>query len=243
MWEDKRDPSVSIRWTQALRPLCVQPGPDPESGDLQGLLASCPIWYGSVNTLRPLSSLQSLVEIFLSTISLVLVDICLFDSCYPVKLWRAQKTNAHGQSSMFISLSAVSLTSSLKDQLWIFFSFGYQWGICDLSSLIGVQPGSSALGVWSLHPRPPGKSNDWLLGGCQFCHCYNSAFRNIVENTSHDQSVHRAILWSRHCCCFFFFNLCPMPCGFLVPRPGIGPISPALEVQSLNRWNTRKIPK
>ena len=148
---------------------------------------------------------------------------------------------------MLISLTTVSLTSSLKDQLWIFFSFGYQWENVILAPWPGIQTGSSTLRVWSLHPRPPGKSKDWLLGGYQFCHCYNSAFRNIVVNTSHDQSAHRAILWRRPRFCFFFslffFNQGPTPCGFLVPHPRIGPISSALEVQSLNHWITRKIPK
>ena len=149
-----------------------------------------------------MSSLLSLVEIFLSTVSLILADICLSDACYLVKLSRkAQKTNARGQSSMFISLTTVSLTSSLKDQLWILFPFGYQWENVILAPWPGIQPGSSALGVWSLHPRPPGKFKDWLLGG----HCHNSAFRNIVVNTSHDQSAHRAILWSRQFVFFPFF--------------------------------------
>ena len=31
-------------------------------------------------------------------------------------------------------------------------------------------------------------------------------------------------------------------CGILVPRPGIKPMSPALEAQSLNHWTTREVP-
>ena len=34
-----------------------------------------------------------------------------------------------------------------------------------------------------------------------------------------------------------------MECGILVPRQGVIPIPPALEVQSLNHWITRKVPK
>ena len=31
-------------------------------------------------------------------------------------------------------------------------------------------------------------------------------------------------------------------CGILIPRPGIKPITPAGEVQSLNHWTTREVP-
>ena len=40
---------------------------------------------------------------------------------------------------------------------------------------------------------------------------------------------------------FFFFWPC-VACGILVPRPGIKPIPPAVEVQSLNHWTTREVP-
>ena len=33
-----------------------------------------------------------------------------------------------------------------------------------------------------------------------------------------------------------------MACGILVPQPGIEPMPPALEVQSLNHWTTRGVP-
>ena len=38
-----------------------------------------------------------------------------------------------------------------------------------------------------------------------------------------------------------FFNCLAMPCGLLVPRPGIEPAPPALEAQSLNHWTAREI--
>ena len=34
-----------------------------------------------------------------------------------------------------------------------------------------------------------------------------------------------------------------MACGILVPRPGIEPVPPAVEAQSLNHWTTREILK
>ena len=40
----------------------------------------------------------------------------------------------------------------------------------------------------------------------------------------------------------FFFRLCSMAYGILVPQPGIEPMPPALEVRSLNQWTTRKPP-
>ena len=34
-----------------------------------------------------------------------------------------------------------------------------------------------------------------------------------------------------------------MACGILVPQPGIKPVPPAVEVQSLNNWTAREVPK
>ena len=40
---------------------------------------------------------------------------------------------------------------------------------------------------------------------------------------------------------FFFFSLCHMVCGILVPRPGIKPMSPAVEEQSPNHWTVGEV--
>ena len=42
---------------------------------------------------------------------------------------------------------------------------------------------------------------------------------------------------------FFVFWLRCMACGILVPRPGIKPVSPALEAWSFNHWTTREVPR
>ena len=45
---------------------------------------------------------------------------------------------------------------------------------------------------------------------------------------------------------FFNFYLLATPCmacGILVPQPGIEPMSPAVETQSLNHWTAREVPK
>ena len=34
-----------------------------------------------------------------------------------------------------------------------------------------------------------------------------------------------------------------MACGIIVPRPGIKPAPPAFEVQSLNHWTAREVPR
>ena len=53
--------------------------------------------------------------------------------------------------------------------------------------------------------------------------------------------VKKRYIWS-----FFLFfwggGLCHTACGILVPWPGIEPVPPALEVQSLNHWTTREVP-
>ena len=40
-----------------------------------------------------------------------------------------------------------------------------------------------------------------------------------------------------------FFWPCHVACGILFPRPGIEPVPPAVEAQSLNHWTTREVPK
>ena len=40
-----------------------------------------------------------------------------------------------------------------------------------------------------------------------------------------------------------YFWLCHPACTILVPQPGIEPVSPAVEVWSLNHWTTREVPK
>ena len=43
---------------------------------------------------------------------------------------------------------------------------------------------------------------------------------------------------------FFFFFFWPhhAACGILVPQPGIEPVPPAVEAQSLNHWTAREVP-
>ena len=41
---------------------------------------------------------------------------------------------------------------------------------------------------------------------------------------------------------FFFFLAAHMACGILVLCPGIEPVLPAVEAQSLSHWNTREFP-
>ena len=40
----------------------------------------------------------------------------------------------------------------------------------------------------------------------------------------------------------YFFWLCSMACGILVPQLRIEPVSPALEAQSLNWWTAMGVP-
>ena len=41
---------------------------------------------------------------------------------------------------------------------------------------------------------------------------------------------------------FFFFWPSLVACGILVPRPGIKPVPPAVEVWSLHHWTSREVP-
>ena len=42
---------------------------------------------------------------------------------------------------------------------------------------------------------------------------------------------------------FFFFWPCHVTFGILVPQPGIEPVPPAVEAQSLNHWTAREVPR
>ena len=48
--------------------------------------------------------------------------------------------------------------------------------------------------------------------------------------------------WYRRSYSFFLF-CCATACGILVPQPGIKPMSPAVEAQSLNHWIIREAPE
>ena len=41
---------------------------------------------------------------------------------------------------------------------------------------------------------------------------------------------------------FFFFFFGHMACRVLIPQPGIEPVSPVVEVWSLNHWTAREFP-
>ena len=43
--------------------------------------------------------------------------------------------------------------------------------------------------------------------------------------------------------CFYFVFFGHISCGILAPRPGIEPVSLALEPQSLNHWTDREVPR
>ena len=47
----------------------------------------------------------------------------------------------------------------------------------------------------------------------------------------------------QYCFCFMFWFFGHKPCGILVPWPGIKPTIPAMEMQSLNPWSAREVPR
>ena len=56
--------------------------------------------------------------------------------------------------------------------------------------------------------------------------------------------VYCSLLGPKRCVCVCFtFWLCHSVCGIIVPWPGIGPASFALEVRRLNHWTTMEVPK
>ena len=51
----------------------------------------------------------------------------------------------------------------------------------------------------------------------------------------------KVILASPNLFLILIFWPCRMACRILVPRPGIEPVPPAVEVQSLNHWTAREV--
>ena len=68
------------------------------------------------------------------------------------------------------------------------------------------------------------------------CHV-SLAFFNLDHSLGLSVTLVTPTLWSE-----FFFRLCHMACGILVPQPGIEPTPPELEASSLNYWTAREVP-
>ena len=68
---------------------------------------------------------------------------------------------------------------------------------------------------------------------------------NMFMRTSLQLNIFNCNIWKVPLKFFFLtFTLwpCHSACCTLVPQPGIEPLSPALEVQSLNHWTSREVP-
>ena len=62
-------------------------------------------------------------------------------------------------------------------------------------------------------------------------HIYFRSWENEIEIRTHVLNF------------FFFFWPCSMACRILVPQRRIKPMPPALEMQSLNHWTAREVPR
>ena len=115
----------------------------------------------------------------------------------------------------------------------------------------GIEPASPvspALAGGFFTTEPHGKPHFWNLGfphrnfkGTQ--HSNHGAFQSHEldidsSGTQDKQGANQALEFD-----FFFFLATPLKaCGTLVPQPGIKPMSPAVEVWSLNHWTTMEVP-
>ena len=66
------------------------------------------------------------------------------------------------------------------------------------------------------------------------------AVKGTFESLLQSHSLKASILFLK-CILFYLFRLHHMVCGILVPGPGIEPVPPAVETQSLNYWTTREV--
>ena len=68
--------------------------------------------------------------------------------------------------------------------------------------------------------------------------------RQILNHWTHEGSPWNLYFYvkpSNSCFCVFFFWLCCVACGILVPWPGIKPMPPTVESESLNHWIARDV--
>ena len=82
-------------------------------------------------------------------------------------------------------------------------------------------------------PGATGTLVEWLLVGM------SGARANSCDLESQRQERSG---WHRHWGIFFFFFAYHEACRILVLYPGMEPMTPAVEAQSLNHWTTREIP-
>ena len=86
-----------------------------------------------------------------------------------------------------------------------------------------------------------------LSGQCEWC-CFKHGWRDNDFELVWLLLVYLEMVISSfligYFICLFFFLRGPNPtaCGILVPQPGIRPVPPALEAQSLSHWTARKVP-
>ena len=86
------------------------------------------------------------------------------------------------------------------------------------------------LGTVGEVPPPGVLLSDHPIYSHSFCHCFQLSHNHIPYS------------WFISLSSSFFFRPCQVACGTLVPLPGIEPVPPAVEAQSLNHWTTREVP-
>ena len=77
-----------------------------------------------------------------------------------------------------------------------------------------------------------------------YSHCGPTPLTRRHDNTHPPPSQVVGLDQGEFCPLLFvcLFWPCHVACGILVPRPGMEPIPPAVEVRSLNHWTAREVP-
>ena len=68
-------------------------------------------------------------------------------------------------------------------------------------------------------------------------------FRTVVTSMGGGVTPEKGFLEFWNILCLFFFWPCHAACGILLPQPGVEPVPPAVEAQSLNHWTAREVQK
>ena len=88
----------------------------------------------------------------------------------------------------------------------------------------------------------PSNANKSLLETCFQPINVKDICKSLIKHFSNCENAFYSLASRYWFLNFFFFCLCRVACGILVPQPGIEPTPHAVEVWSLNHWTTREAP-
>ena len=141
---------------------------------------------------------------------------------------------------LFLSYIIIIKINIFKSTLWVWKFFSFK------RSLHIIQFRGTLLNAWSqttLVWEALNQSAFSISCHCAICTPYRTSVRpSALPQGAQILGREKRSLWEKQTKPSFFWSCCAA-WGILVPRPGIGPGSPAVEARSPNHWITREFPK